>query len=103
MKGIKIVQLLVLISMLFNISHASLIAVVESCEHKHQILSFQSATTDNTQCDDLCDIHHLFHFSAIIISQVPTLIVNIKKNTPKTKHHAFLQHIKETTIKPPIV
>ena len=102
MKSIKVVQLFVLLSMFFNISHASLIAFTDDCEHGHETLSLELEHTEHDECDDLCDIHHLFHFSAILISQTPALNSNIKKLIPKTKDIAFLPLIKKTTIKPPI-
>jgi hypothetical protein len=87
--------------MFFNISHASLIAFVESCEHEHVEVTHLELEQEEA-CDDLCDIHHLFHFSAIIIEQKIVLNEEKKYLPPETKHTFLPPLHKQSTIKPPI-
>jgi hypothetical protein len=87
--------------MFFNISHASLIAFVESCEHEHVEVTHLELEQEEA-CDDLCDIHHLFHFSAIIIERDMVLNEDRKYLLPTSKHTFFPPLYNEMMIKPPI-
>ena len=95
------IHFLLLFSLFFNIAHASIIAEEDTCAHEtaHEYVLEQIQSTD---CGDVCDIHHLFHFMAIIID------TNMHFNTPatrevvKTKPTCYTPPFQETSIKPPI-
>ena len=97
----RLIQFLVLFALFFNITHASLIAVEDECHHEsvHEYLLEQS---DSAECGDLCDMHHLFHFMAIVDTPSLTIISHIPhvKLTHKITHYS--PPFKQTTIKPPI-
>jgi len=95
------IQLLLLFSLFFNISHASMIAAEDNCQHEttHEYVTEQSQSSD---CGDLCDIHHLFHFTAIL----HTPLFNF---TPLKLQTNFMQKttfysppFQKTSIRPPI-
>ena len=95
------IKILLLLSLAFNIVHASIIATEDTCQHEsaHEYVVEQTQSTD---CGDLCELHHLFHFMAIITN------INIHFSTPmmrdvvKTKLTQYTPPFQETTIKPPI-
>lgn len=95
----KMVQFLLLFSLFFNIAHATVIALEDDCHHETQYL-FDTHTDDN--CGDLCEIHHAFHYSAILDTNTFHFIpfrLHISFNLKTTRH---LPPFKQTTIKPPI-
>jgi hypothetical protein len=102
MKNMKIIQLLVLFSMFFNISHASLIALADDCEHAHETLTLVLDDSEHNDCDDLCDIHHLFHFMAILITPDTSFNHIDYKEVLSLKAIYYTPPFKQTTIKPPI-
>jgi len=61
----NLIQFLLLFSLFFNIAHATVIALEDECHHEsaHEYVAEQSSSTE---CGDLCDMHHLFHFMAIL-------------------------------------
>lgn len=61
----KLVQLLLLLSFFFSITHASLIAIEDDCHHE-TAQEYVMEQTQASDCGDLCEIHHLFHFMAIL-------------------------------------
>lgn len=95
------IQVLLLCALFFNITHASLIAVEDECHHEsvHEYLLEQS---DTVNCGDLCDMHHLFHFMAII--DTPMLAIENNFNPLKLTHKTtrYTSPFKKTNIKPPI-
>ena len=97
----KFIQLLLLCSLFFNITHASIIAMEDACQHEsvHEYVLEQS---DSSECGDLCDMHHLFHFIAII--DIPLLGIENNFNQPKLTHKTtrYTPPFKQTNIKPPI-
>jgi len=59
------VTLLVLLSLFFNIAHAGILKLVDECDHS-EIEVFVYQMDQETGCEDVCDIHHHFHFVATI-------------------------------------
>jgi hypothetical protein len=97
----KFIQLLLLCSLFFNITHASFIAIEDDCHHEsvHEYVLEQSETAE---CGDLCDMHHLFHFMAIVDTPILALETLFSKTTLTHKITHYTPPFKQTTIKPPI-
>ena len=105
MKGIllkkQMIHFLLLFSLFFNIAHASIIAEEDTCAHEsaHEYVLEQ---TQSTNCGDLCDIHHLFHFMAIISHVDIHFDAKPTKTLLTEKPTLYTPPFKETSIKPPI-
>ncbi len=105
MKGIllkkQMIHFLLLFSLFFNIVHASIIAEEDTCAHEtaHEYVLEQTQSAD---CGDLCDIHHLFHFMAIIIDTDIHFTIPLTRENVKTKLTRYTPPFQETSIKPPI-
>lgn len=97
----RLVQLLLLLSLFFSIAHASVIAIEDDCHHEtvHEYIMEQTQALD---CGDLCDIHHVFHFMAIL--DTPHGDFNIKYYKLKLAHTLtyYTPPFQEINIKPPI-
>ena len=97
----KFIQLLLLFSLFFNVAHASLIAIEDECHHEtaHEYVLEQS---QSSECGDLCDMHHFFHFMAILDS--PVLSLNTIHAQDKLTHQNtyYTPPFQKTNIKPPI-
>jgi len=97
----NLIQFLLLFSLFFNIAHATVIALEDDCHHEssHDYMQEQSTSTE---CGDLCDMHHLFHFMAVISTQS----LNFHHDVPSTQatHTTSLysQDTYKKDIKPPI-
>jgi len=88
--------------MFFNIFHASLIAMAEDCEHTHSTFTLVLDAFEHDDCDDLCDIHHLFHFMAILTTSDTFFNHLDYKEVVSLKPIYYTAAFKQTTIKPPI-
>ena len=96
------IQFLLLLSLAFNIAHATIIVFEDKCVHE-SVTEYIGEQTEAQECGDLCDMHHLFHFSAILI-QTPILLETPSENEhPQLNLSAYYPPFKETTTKPPIV
>ncbi|HFD13710.1 MAG TPA: hypothetical protein ENJ34_00240 [Epsilonproteobacteria bacterium] len=97
----QMIHFLLLFSLFFNIAHASIIATEDSCQHEsaHEYITEQAHATD---CGDLCDIHHLFHFMAIIIDTDIHFTIPPTRENVKIKLTLYTPPFQETSIKPPI-
>jgi len=97
----KFVHFLLLFLLFFNISHASIIAIEDDCHHEnaHEYISEQTHTTD---CGDLCELHHLFHFMAIISDVEICLDAKPYKTLLTEKPTLYTPPFQKTSIKPPI-
>jgi hypothetical protein len=97
----KLIQFLLLFSLFFNIAHATIIALEDDCHHvyTHDYIEEQKTSTE---CGDLCDMHHLFHFMAVINTQ--SLDFNHDIYMTKEIHQTSLysQETYTKDIKPPI-
>ena len=95
------VTLLLLLSFFLNISHASIIANQEQCiqesTHEYLLEMDQSA-----ECGDFCDMHHLFHLSAIIVPAIP-FTPNVRyTDRPYSELLTYSPLHKKSESKPPI-
>jgi len=97
----KLVQLLLLLSLFFNISHAAIIAIEDDCQHEtaHEYVMEQTQESD---CGDLCDIHHAFHFLAILDMSNSDFDINHNNVKPTYTHTRYIPPFQEKSIKPPI-
>ncbi len=95
-------KILLLVSLLFNIVHASVIVVEDSCEHD-SIAEYIIEQTADLECGDLCDMHHLFHFVAIITEETININTQKKDEQPLLKATLYTPLFNETFTKPPIV
>ncbi len=60
----KTVLLLLLISLFTNIAHAAIIYSFDSCEHE-TVCEYVVETQQESECGGICNVHHMFHLSAI--------------------------------------
>jgi len=97
----KIVQFLLLLSLFFGIAHASIIAIEDECHHEtaHEYVLEQS---QSTECGDLCDMHHFFHFMAILDTQSITWNISYVQEGLMYKNNHYTSPFQKTIIKPPI-
>ena len=96
-----IIKLLLLLSLFFNIAHASIIISEEHCSHKSASQYVQELDHD-TECGDLCDFHHLFHFTAIITPAVQYIAAEKYTERPEIKLLNYHPSFRKTENKPPI-
>ena len=97
----KFIQILLLFTMMFSIAHASIIAVEDHCDHE-TATEYVNEMTQSQECDDLCDIHHLFHLTAIITATLQFSSTQKYKEQPNTTLLAYHPPFKKTENKPPI-
>lgn len=97
----KLVQLLLLLSLTFNIAHASVKAMEDDCHHEtaHECVMEQ---TQVSECADLCDIHCLFHFIAILDTPHVDSDASYYKLKPAYSLTFYTPPFKEISIRPPI-
>jgi hypothetical protein len=95
------IHLLLLCALFFNIAHASIIAAEDECHHEsvHEYVLEQS---DTAECGDLCDMHHLFHFMAIIDTPIVAIESTFTRATLTHKATLYTPPFQQTNIKPPI-
>jgi len=95
------IKFLLLLSLFFNIAHASVIAMEEGCHH--DTVSEYVMEENIDECGDLCDMDHLFHFIAIL--NTPNIDFDTSLDNAQPTQEITLYHppFKETTTKPPIV
>jgi hypothetical protein len=95
------IKLLLLLSLFFNIAHATLISSEDECHHEtaHEYVLEQTQSAD---CGDICDIHHLFHFMAILDTPMLTIDTVFTRATLTHKATLYTPPFQQTNIKPPI-
>ncbi len=98
----KMIQFLLLLSLSFNIVHASVIAIEDDCTHETAV-EYSMEQHHDTDCEDLCDMHHLFHFMAIINSSDIVFHTSHYKNVLLHKATHYTPPFQITLVKPPIV
>ncbi len=96
----KLIQILLLCAMTFNVLHASI--MTEACNHEAHITHVDKYSEVKV-CGEFCDIHHLFHLSAIIAPFSPFITLDCGSLQPDTKHLGFHPLFYENAHKPPIV
>jgi len=74
----------------------------DECPHEsvHEYVLEQSETAE---CGDLCDMHHLFHFMAIIDTLPVTIETNFHKVELTHKAITYAPPSQKTNTKPPII
>ncbi|WP_456403472.1 hypothetical protein [Hydrogenimonas sp.] len=98
----KAISITLLLSFFLNIAHASVISFTQSCDHE-RVCEYVAEMEKGADCGDLCDMHHLFHFSAIVTA--PAVII------PKLGRSApidylvgrYLPPLNEPSYRPPIL
>ncbi len=98
----KMVKFLLLLSLLFNIVHASVIAMEDDCHHETVAEYIMEQNIDD-ECGDLCDMDHLFHFIAILNIDDLDFDTSTHNAQPSQKSALYYPPFKETSTKPPIV
>lgn len=74
----------------------------DECHHE-SVHEYVAEQAESSECGDLCDMHHLFHFMAILDTslidfdnaEIPTVFMQ--------KSIQYTPPFQQTTIKPPIV
>ncbi len=97
----RVIQLILLISLSFNIAHASIIASHDQC-HQENANEYVQEQAGSQECNDLCDIHHFFHMSAIMTLTDTFNTLSLYSELPKTTLLSYHPPFKETENKPPI-
>ncbi len=98
----RFIQILLLLAMTFNIAHASIIASEDHCGHEN-VFEYVGEMSHSQDCNDLCDIHHLFHMTAIITPAFSFLTEVHETEQPNATLLSYNPPFKETENKPPIV
>lgn len=101
----RIIKLLLLLSLSFNIAHATIIAIADDCTECHNNTLCDYAYETNVVADsaDLCTMHHFFHFIAIINVFNAQFDAFAHSEEPTQKNTFYSPPLEETSIKPPIV
>ena len=97
----KFIHFLLLFSLFFNIAHAAIIAVEESCQHE-SVYEYIAEQSHASECDDLCELHHLFHFMAVLSHVDIHLDIQHTKTLLAEKPALYTSALQQTSIKPPI-
>ena len=97
----KLIYIVLLLAMTFNIAHASIIATEDHCEHE-SISEYVLEQFESQDCDDLCDIHHLFHMTAIITPEIILSLAPKYTEQPSCELLTYHPPFKRTEKKPPI-
>lgn len=87
----KAIHTLLLVSLFINITHAVIISFVDRCEHQ-TLREYVIEIDHGSKCGDLCDIHHMFHFSAIPITQTAVI--------PKLSYSVIIDYYQKQYIPP---
>ena len=98
----KFIAFLLLFALFFNIAHATIISIEDDCHNEtaHEYILEQSEPSD---CGDLCELHHLFHFMGILDDTFYTA------QPLQTQEHfgqravLYTPPFQKTSFKPPIV
>jgi hypothetical protein len=101
----KLIHIFLLLSLFFNVAHASIIAIEDrehGCHHSDAI-AYVMELSQGDQCGDLCDLHHLFHFVAIVTDDL--LQIEMPNNTAVLQQLSvsYPSPLIRDMIKPPIV
>lgn len=98
------IQLFLLLSLCFNITHASVIAIADNCDEceNSSVISYVLEKVDTNTPSDLCTMHHLFHFMAIINHSNIIFDTTTQKDNFTEKLTRHTPPFQETSIKPPI-
>ena len=97
----KAVHLLLLLSLFFNAAHAFVIASQEHCVHETPV-EYVTEMLQSNDCGDLCDLHHFFHWSAIVTTFAPVLEADLPPEQPTSYQHLHIVQLIPDDTKPPI-
>ena len=97
----KLIRLLLLFALSINIAHDAIIAVNEQ-PIRESVSEYVLEQTKNSECGNMGELHHLFHFSAIITP--------IELSIHPTEHLCVIDYrstaqpffLSDLSIKPPI-
>ena len=87
----KAIQILLLMSLFLNITHAAVISFVDRCEHQ-TVQTYIIEIDHGSDCGDLCDAHYIFHLNAI--PTTPTVII------PKFSYSVIIDYYQKEYIPP---
>ena len=73
----------------------------EHCVHKG-VSEYVLEMEQSMECGDMCDFHHLFHFSAIITPAVQYIVTEKHAVQPDIELLEYHPSYKQTETKPPI-
>ena len=95
------IKIVLLLALLFNITHASMIAMEDDCHHDsaHEYVMEQ---TQGSEWGDQCEMHHLFHFIAIINTSHLYFDTLTQQEKLTQRATPYTPPFKKTTFKPPI-
>ncbi len=96
------IKFLLLLSLFFNIAHASIIALEDECHHD-TVSEYMIEQNIDDQCANSCNMDHLFHFIAILDTLNIDFDISIHNEQPAQKITLYYPPFKKTTTKPPIV
>lgn len=96
------IHFLLLFALLFNIVHASIIAIEDEC-HEESVHTYILEQSQSMDCGDICDIEHLFHFIAIVQGLDSSEYLDFTALIPTHQPHNYHAIFSKTSIKPPIV
>lgn len=97
----KVIHTLLLVSLFINITHATIISFVDRCEHQ-TLCEYVIEIDYGNKYGDLCDIHHMFHFSAIPIIQT-AIIPNLSYSVIMDYYQKqYMPPLLEPSCRPPI-
>ena len=97
----RLLHMILLLSLFFNIAHATIITIEEHCIQE-SVSEYIAEPDHNAQCSDLCDYHHLFHFTAILSAAIEVPDTSFPCEQPDTKELVWYPPFGETANKPPI-
>ena len=97
----RLVARLLLLALFFNTAHAFFV------DHRHDgapetVQTFVAEMEHGGECGDVCDAHHMFHFSAVPAAAVVTVAL-CGRIAPETRTPDFFALFHpEPTYRPPI-
>lgn len=94
-------KLLLLLALAFNIAHASIIAAEDHCNHE-TVIEYVMEQSHSTGCGDLCDLHYLFHLTAIITPAMDFFGFPLYTEQPTAEQLNYHPPFQTTENKPPI-
>ena len=97
----KMVHVLLLLSLFFNIAHAYVIAAAEQCVHETPV-EYVLEQSQSNDCGDLCDLHHMFHWSAIVTETPSAPQAHLPPQQPEYYTRLHLITLPKNDTKPPI-
>jgi len=99
-----LVQFLLLLSLFFNVAHASIIAVEDKAHgcHHQSVSAYLMEQSHSDACGDLCDLHPLFHFVAIVVTHDVTMAIPTPLKVAPATQPALYPTVNQESFKPPI-